>query len=86
MALNSSTIKFNDLTNGASCLKSNITKSPPSHKSLNETLTTTYQGLYVIFGFHGWISKDKDGIVIEYSYQDIEGLNGEKAWIMNNYG
>lgn len=41
-----------------------------------------YQGLYVDFVYPGCIFKDKDGNIIESSWVDIEGLNGEQAWIL----
>ena len=83
---NLSNANFNDLTKCATCLKANLTKSPAGHSSLRESLTRAYQGLYIDFGFPGRIAKDKDGNVIESSQTDIEGLNGEQAWILISDG
>ena len=55
--------KFNDLTKCAICLKANLTKASPGHKSLRKSLSVPYQGLYIDFGFPGCITKDKDGKV-----------------------
>ena len=50
---NLSNAKFDDLTKCAMCLKANLTKSPAGHKSLRDSLTRAYQGLYIDFGFPG---------------------------------
>ena len=78
--------KFNDLTHCATCMKANLTKSAAGHSSLQDSLTHPYQGLYIDFGFSGRISKDADGNVKESSRVDIEGLNGEQAWILISDG
>ena len=41
-----------------------------------------FQGLFIDYGFPGRVSYDKEGKVIESSRVDIEGLNGEAAWIL----
>ena len=45
-------------------------------------VTCPYQGLFIDFGFSGRVSYDKEGNVIPSSLKDIEGLNGETAWIL----
>ena len=70
----------------ATYLKSNLTKSFADYQCLQDYLTTLYQGLYCDYGFPGWISKDKDGNVFQSTQTDIEGLNGEQAWILVSYG
>ena len=57
---NLSKTKFNNLTKCTTCLKANLTKASPGHKSLQESLSVPYQGLYIDFGFPGCITKDKD--------------------------
>merc|ERR1711884_797937 len=83
---NLSKTKFNDLTHCATCLKANLTKASSGHKSLRESLSVPYQGLYIDFGFAGRVSKDADGKVKESSRVDIEGLNDEQAWILISDG
>ena len=51
-------------------------------RSLSETVTCPYQGLFIDFAFSGKLSYDKEGKVIESSRTDIEGLNGETSWIL----
>ena len=38
--------------------------------------------MYIDFGLSGCIVKDKDEDVIESTCTDVEGLNGEQAWIL----
>lgn len=73
-APNLNKIKFNDRTICATCLKTNITKSPVGHKSFYDSLTTPHQGLYVDLGFPGRITEDKYGNIIKSTHKDIEGL------------
>ena len=67
-------------------MKANLTKDATGHSSLRDSLTHPYQGLYIDFGFSGRISKDADGNVKESSRIDIEGINGEQAWILISDG
>ena len=83
---NSNKTKFNDSTKCATCLKANLTKASPGHKSLRESLSVSCQGLYIDFRFPGCITKDKDKKLKESSHVDIEGLNGEQAWILISDG
>ena len=83
---NMSKFSFNDLTRCATCIKSKLTKNAPGHRSLRDSLTTPYQGLYVDFGFAGRRSRDEHGNIKESSRTDIEGLNGEVAWILISDG
>ena len=53
---------------------------------IRKSLSRPYQGLYIDFGFPGCITKDKDGKMKESSHVDIEGLNGEQAWILISVG
>ena len=59
---------------------SNFSKTP--WRSLSETVTCPYQGLFIDFAFPGKVAYDKEGKVIESSRKDIEGLNGESAWVL----
>jgi hypothetical protein len=79
---NLSSFKFDDLLKCPTCLKTNLTKSPPGHKSLRDTVTRPYQGLYIDFAFSGKISRDKNGKIIESSRVDVEGINGETSWVL----
>ena len=83
---NLSNTKFYYLQKCAICLTENLAKSPAGHISLQELLTWAYQGLYIDFRFSGCISKDKYGNIIESSQTDIEGINGEQAWILIHDG
>ena len=73
---------FDDLNKCPTCLKVNLSKQPPGDKSLRSRITRPYQGLYVDFAFAGKLAKDKDGKVIEEVRKDVEGINGETAWIL----
>ena len=79
---NLSNTSFDTLTKCPFGLKGNLTKSPDGHTSLRDSLTQAYQDLYIDFGLFGCIVKDKDEDVIESTCTDIEGLNGEQAWIL----
>ena len=72
-----SKFSFNDLTRCATCIKSKLTKNFPGNKSLQDSLSRAYQGLYIDFGFAGRCSRDEHGNIIESSRTDLEGLNGE---------
>ena len=74
------------MTHCATCIKENLTKAASGNSSLCNSLKHPYQGLYIDFGFHGQISKDADGNVKESSQVDIEGINGEQAWILISDG
>ena len=41
-----------------------------------------YQGLFIDFFFSGKVKQNKEGVVIEASRKDVEGMNGETAWIL----
>jgi hypothetical protein len=49
---------------------------------LSESFSSPYQGLFIDFGFSWQMSYDKEGKVIPLSWEDIEGRNGETAWIL----
>ena len=83
---NMSKFTFNDLTRYATYIKSKLTKNSPGHKSLQDSLSRAYQGLYIDFGFIGRCSRDEHGNITESSCTDIEGLNGEIAWILVSDG
>ena len=83
---NMSKFSFNDLTRCATCIKSKLTKNSPGHRSLRDSLSRAYQGLYVDFGFAERRSRDEHGNIKESSRTDIEGLNGEVAWILVSDG
>ena len=50
---NMSMFSFNDLIRCATCIKSKLTKNSPGSKSLQDSLSRAYQGLYIDFGFAG---------------------------------
>jgi hypothetical protein len=77
-----SSFKFNDLLKCPTCLKTNLTKSAAGKKSLCDTVTCPYQGLYIDFAISGKISRDKNGKIIESSRVDVEGINGETSWVL----
>jgi hypothetical protein len=79
---NLSSFKFDDLLKCPTCLKTNLTKSAAGKKSLWDTVTRPYQGLYIDFAFSGKISRDKNGKIIESSRVDVEGINGETSWVL----
>jgi hypothetical protein len=79
---NLSSFKFDDLLKCPTCLKTNLTKSAAGRKSLRDTVTRPYQGLYIDFAFSGKISRDKNGKIIKFSRVDVEGINGEKSWVL----
>ena len=81
-----SKFSFNDLTRYATCIKSKLTKNAPGHQSLRDSLTRPYQGLYINFGFAGQHSRDENGDIIDLSHTDMEGVNGEVAWILISDG
>ena len=41
-----------------------------------------YQGLFVDYAFSGSLARDKEGKIIESSRSNVEGINGETAWIL----
>ena len=79
---NLSKFQFDDVFKCPTCIKSKLTKDSPGPNSLQSTVNTPYQGLYIDFAFSGKVSKDSDGNVIEETRKDVEGLNGETAWIL----
>jgi hypothetical protein len=79
---NLSSFKFDDLLKNPTCLKTNLTKSIAGKKSLCDTVTRPYQGLYNDFAFSGKISRDKNGKIIKSSRVDVEDINGETSWVL----
>ena len=77
-----SKFKFDDIDQCATCIDVNIRKNSPGKRSLSETVSCPYQGLFVDFAFAARVSTDKEGKVIESSREDIEGFNGETAWVL----
>lgn len=59
-----------------------LQKSSLSKRSLSVVATCPYQGSIIDFGFSGRLSYDKEGKVIPFSCEGIEGINGETAWIV----
>ena len=62
-------------------MRTKLTKSSAGQRSLRDRVTQPYQLLYADYAFSGIVRKDKEGNVIESSRKDVEGLNGEVAWI-----
>ena len=79
---NISNFAFDDIKNCPMCIKENMRKNAASKRSLTESVTRPYQGLFIDFGFSGFISYDKDGKVVPSSRVHVEGVNGESAWIL----
>ena len=77
-----SKFEFNDIKKCATCLQAKIHKNSPGTHSLRDTVSHPYQGLYIDMGFPGKVSYDKDGNPVESTREDVEGLNGERAWIL----
>ena len=78
---NLSAFNFDDILKCPTCLKVNLTKNF-GEKSLRDSVDRPYQGLFIDFAFSGKIKRDKKGVVIESSRADVEGMNGETAWIL----
>ena len=78
---NLSAFNFDDILKCPTCLKVNLTKNF-GKKSLRDSVERPYQGLFIDFAFSGKIKRDKKGVVIEASRADVEGMNGETAWIL----
>ena len=78
--LNLSAFNFDDILKCPTCLKVNLNKNF-GKKSLRDSIERPYQGLFIDFAFLGKIKRDKKGVVIEASRADVEGMNGETAWI-----
>ena len=79
---NLSNFKFDDVKNCPTCIKANMQKNSAGKRSLSESVTHPYQGLFIDFGFLGKLSFDKDGKVKPGLQEDIEGIHGETAWIL----
>ena len=78
---NLSKFSFDDIDQCKTCLRANLRKRSAGKRSLSESVSCPYQGLFIDFGFSGRLSYNKDSKVIESSRTDIEGINGETAWI-----
>ena len=78
---NLSAFHFDHVLKCPTCLKVNLTKNF-SKKGLRDSVERLYQGLFINFAFSGKIKRDKKGDVIEVSREDVEGMNGETAWIL----
>ena len=77
-----SKFSFDDVNKCATCLQAKNHKHGPGHGSLRDTATIPYQGLYIDFAHAGQVKYDEDGVVDESSRSEIEGLNGERSWIL----
>ena len=78
---NLAAFKFDDVLKCPTCLKTNLTKRS-GKSTLRDTVDRPYQGLFIDFAFSGKVKRDKKGEVIEASRKDVEGMNGETAWIL----
>ena len=78
---NLSTFNFDDIIKCPTCLKTNLTKNF-GKTSLRDSVECPYQGLFIDCAFSDKVKRDKDGVVIEASRKDVEGINGEMAWIL----
>ena len=79
---NLSRFEFDDISNCTTCTKANLCKNSLTRRSLTKMVTCPYQGLFIDFIFLGRISYDKEGKMIPSTQEDIEGINGETAWIL----
>ena len=61
--LNKSNFNFDDVKNCPTCINANMRKNSAGKQSLSESLTHSYQGLFINFGFFGRLSFDKEGKV-----------------------
>ena len=73
---------FNDITKCATCLQAKSHKNSPGIKNLRDTVSHPYQAIYVDYAFAGKVSCDDEGNIIESTRKDVEGINGEKSWIL----
>ena len=73
---------FDDIDQRPNCIDAKLQKNAPGKRSLSESVSQPYQGLFCDLAYPGKISYDKEGNVIESSREDVEGLNGELAWIL----
>ena len=77
-----SKFSFDDIDQCPTCIDAKLRKNAPGKRSLSEYVSRPYQGLFCDLAYPGKISYDKEGKVIESSQEDVEGLNGELAWIL----
>jgi len=64
---NLSKFKFDDIDGCSTCIKANLRKRSAGKRSLSESVSSPYQGLFIDFGFSGRLSYDKEGKVIPSS-------------------
>ena len=76
---NLSNFAFDDIKNCPTCIKANMRKNTASKRSLTESVTHPYQGLFIDFGFSSCVSYDKDGKVVPSSRVHVKGINRESA-------
>ena len=62
-------------------MRTKLTKSSPRHRSLRDLVTKPYRLLYADHAFSGRVRRDEEGNKIKSNRKDVEGLNGENAWI-----
>jgi hypothetical protein len=58
---NLSKFKFDDIDGCSTCIKANLRKKSAGKRSLSESVSSPYQGLFIDFGFSGRLSYDKEG-------------------------
>ena len=61
---NLSKFKFSDVDQCTTCIEANLCKKSAGKRSLSESVSCPYQGLFIDYGFPGKVSRDKDGKVI----------------------
>ena len=79
---NLSKFSFDDIDQCPTCIQANLRKRSAGKKSLSDSVSVPYQGLFIDFSFSGALARDKEGKIIESSREDCEGLNGETSWIL----
>ena len=72
---NLSKFLFNDIDQCPTYIDANLRKHFPGKRSLSESVSCPYQGLFLDLAFPGKVSYDKEGKVIESSREDIKGLS-----------
>ena len=80
---NLSKFSFDDVNLCETCIKANLRKNSTGKRSLLESVSVPYQGIFCDYGFSGRLLYDKEGKVIESSRENIEGINGETSWILH---
>ena len=77
-----SKFSFYNINQCPTCVQTNLRKRSAGKRSLSESVSCPYQGIFVDYAFSGSLARDKEGKIIESSRSNVEGINGETAWIL----